>query len=105
MENRLDKLLAMLKDQPNDPFLSYAVALEYATQGYKDEAISYLEALRSEQPEYLATYYQLGKQYEMKGAEEKAIAIYREGSHLAQQQGDQKTDEELRDAIEDLEEW
>ncbi len=94
----------MLKDQPDDPFLSYALALEYATQGNKDEAIRILESLRTEKPDYLATYYQLGKQYETKGEEEKAIEIYHEGSQLAQKKGDQKTDEELRDAIEDLEE-
>jgi len=95
----------MLKDQPDDAFLSYALALEYATQGNKDEAIKYLEALRTEKPDYLATYYQLGKQYEAKGKEEKAIEIYREGSQLAQKKGDQKTDEELQDAIDDLDEW
>ena len=36
----MEKLLAFLKDQPNDPFLRHALALEYQKAGQAEQSIN-----------------------------------------------------------------
>ena len=56
---RLDQLLAMLADDPGDPFLRYAIALEHKRAGNMQQAVDDLTVLLKEEPTYLACYYQL----------------------------------------------
>src|SRR5207245_1663062 len=59
--NRIETLKGFLKDNPNDSFLRYALALEYIKLGQNDEAVREFEAVRNTDHEYVATYYQLGQ--------------------------------------------
>lgn len=60
---RIDQLRKMLAAEPNDAFLQYGLALELHASGDNHAAIEMLEALRSHQPDYTATYYQLAVCY------------------------------------------
>lgn len=51
----------MLKNEPNDSFLNYALALEYGKLENVKKAIELIEALLVRDEEYLGAYYQLGK--------------------------------------------
>ena len=51
--NRLDQLFDFLKEDPNDPFILYAIATEYMKSNIK-EAQKYYEKLLIEFPEYVA---------------------------------------------------
>src|SRR5207247_10884395 len=62
--NRIEILKGFLKDNPNDSFLRYALALEYIKLEQNDEAVRAFEAIRNTDPEYLATYSQLGQLYQ-----------------------------------------
>ena len=95
---RLRKLQQMLDDNPDDSFLTYALAKEYEKQGENRQALLLYRRLRARDPAYLATYYHLGKLYETMGEPENAIATYREGMEKAAQQGDQHTLQELAGA-------
>lgn len=99
MSSRLDQLLVMLHDEPHDAFLRYAVAVEYAASENYPEAISRIESLISELPEYLGAYYKLGQLYEQISQNEKAIDVYRRGAEVAKKQGNTKTLGELNTAI------
>jgi tetratricopeptide (TPR) repeat protein len=61
MSTRLEQLLEMLKAEPQDAFLRYAVALEYEVAGNLSEAIARIEALINDQPDYLGAYNSNGK--------------------------------------------
>lgn len=97
--NRKALLLDMIKETPNDPFVCYALALEYKKEQLPDEARKLLEELKTKHPDYLALYYQLGKILEEGGDVDSALGIYREGLHLATKQRDLKTKSELEEAI------
>ncbi len=101
--NRKNALLDMLKDEPNDPFLVYALALEHIKEDELKEATTALEVLVSSQPEYLPAYYQLGKLKEQNGLIDEAIDIYKKGVKIASEQRDLKTKSELSEAIWELE--
>ncbi len=97
--DRLAQLELLLKEDPNDPFLHYGIALEYAARGDKNEAITRIEKLLAENPDYLGAYYQLGQLYEQTQQNEKALATYRTGAALAQKTGNKKTLGELNEAL------
>jgi tetratricopeptide (TPR) repeat protein len=101
--SRLIQLQEMLKDDPQDPFLRYAIAIEHAAAGDRKEAIAGIEKLLADKPDYLGAYYQLGQLYEQEELAEKAITIYSRGITLAQQQRNRKTLGELRSALDLLE--
>lgn len=88
MSTRLEELLELLKAEPDDAFLKYALALEYQNTGDKEKALSVFEELRKSDPEYLALYHPLGLLYEQKGEFEKAVAVYEEGCAVAIKKGD-----------------
>lgn len=101
--NRKDTLIDMLKDDPSDAFLQYALALEWLKENNQPEALALLKKLVETQPEYLPTYYQLGKLMEQQGQIEAAIATYKKGEKIASEQRDLKTKSELSEAIWELE--
>ena len=98
-QNRLAMIKEMLASNPTDPFLKYAAALEFKKSREADEAIRLMEELVRENPDYLATYYQLGKLYEEKGQVSLAIKYYQAGKIIAGKQNDRKTSNELSEAL------
>jgi tetratricopeptide (TPR) repeat protein len=99
MPTRLEQLQQMLMQEPNDEFLQYAITVEYFSAGEIQKAIEGLEKLLSNNKNYLAAYYQLGKCYEAKTENKKAIEIYKKGIEVALQQNKIKTLGELREAL------
>lgn len=97
--SRLDQLLVMLNEEPHDDFLRYAVAVEYSAAGNIPEAISRIESLIADKPDYLGAYYKLGQLHEQNGAIDKALDVYRRGVDVAKKQRNVKTLGELNTAI------
>lgn len=97
--SRLDQLQQMLNEEPGDSFLRYAVAVEYAVAGNLTEAITRIEALIADKPDYLGAYYKLGQLHEQNSSPEKAIDVYRRGADVAKKQGNTKTLGEINTAI------
>ncbi|HEY8400855.1 MAG TPA: tetratricopeptide repeat protein [Cytophagaceae bacterium] len=85
MQNqRIEQLIQFLKDDPNDPFTIYALALEYLKTD-DNKALVYFNQLLNEHPDYIATYYHAGKLFEKLGNKEKAGEVYQKGIQLATQ--------------------
>ena len=99
MNKRIAELQKMLEAEPQDSFLNYALALEFANEHNFLKAISVLEALIRREPSYLAAYYQLGKFYEKEDDTSNAALAYRNGIEIARQQKNHKTLGELRTAL------
>jgi tetratricopeptide (TPR) repeat protein len=96
---RLQQIQQMLKDEPNDSFLNYALAIEYAGSGDVKKAIEIIESLLIRDENYLGAYYQLGKYYEETEQPQAAITIYNKGVIIAKQQKNNKTFGELNEAL------
>jgi tetratricopeptide (TPR) repeat protein len=103
MQDRLSQLEELLKEDPNDPFLKYGIALEHAKLGNLTEAITRIENLLAEKPDYLGAYYQLGQYYEAAEDFGAAKNIYEKGMLLAKEKKNMKTLNELREALQLLE--
>ena len=93
---RLQKLLNFLKNEPDDPFLKYALATEYLNANDPDKALYYYEELASNHPDYVGTYYHLGKLYETLGRKSDAITIYQKGMEVSRKAGDMHAYSELQ---------
>ena len=89
----------MLKNEPNDSFLNYALALEYAKLENVKKAIELIETLLIRDEEYLGAYYQLGKYYEQIENSEMAISTYKKGVSLAKKKKNNKALGELNEAL------
>lgn len=99
MQNpRLDKLFDFLKADPNDSFLLYAVATEYNVQNDSENALKYYLQLTDKHPDYVGTYYHLGKLYEKLEEKEKAVAVYQTGMQAARKKRDMHALSELQGA-------
>lgn len=99
MQNtRLNKLLEFLAAEPNDAFILYALATEYNTLGDKENAFLYYLKLVDEHPNYVGTYYHLGKLYEKVENKQEAIKIYQQGIAAARAKRDMHALSELQGA-------
>jgi len=98
MSNRLQQLIEFLKESPNDAFLTYALATEYLKLGQTAEALRRYEALVRDHPDYVGTYYHLGKLYEALGRHADAVDTYQAGMQAARKKRDMHALSELQAA-------
>ncbi len=60
MTTRLERLEEFLKDDPDDLFTRYAIALELAGMHRENEAVAKFEELLARDPGYVPAHHQLG---------------------------------------------
>ena len=95
---RLDQLLAFHKESPTDSFILFALAKEYEKQSALEKALQYYQQLTSDHPDYVGTYYHLGKLYERLDQAATAFQTYKDGMAVAKKIGDQHALGELAGA-------
>lgn len=83
ISTRREQLEALLKDDPNDPFLRYALALELESAGEVDEAIAHLQAMIRDFPEYVPAFLQVGQLLAKAEKNEEAKEYLHQGMHVA----------------------
>lgn len=99
---RIEQLKKFLQESPNDSFLKHALALEYVKLGDDLTARNLFEELLTAEPDYVGSYYHLGKLFERIGDNDKAIEWYEKGMQVAKEKGEQHAYGELRGALEEL---
>ncbi len=97
--NRLNRLLEMRTEDPKDPFLLYAIAMEYNNGNEALKALEYYELLLKEHEEYVGTYYHLAKLYESLEKRTEAEECYKKGMSIAKKLGDHHAYNELQSAF------
>lgn len=102
-EIRLNTLLGMLKESPDDSFVRYAIAKEYQSMGKLRDAAGQFTELKKMDPGYVGLYYHLGKTYEAMGETVNAIKAYQDGISVAKKLADFHALSELNNALSDLE--
>jgi Tfp pilus assembly protein PilF len=100
--NRIEILKGFLDENPSDSFSRYALALEYVKLGQHDDALREFETVKSSDPAYVATYFQLGQLYQKLGRAHEAEKTFRTGITVAAKAGDEHTRSELEGALEAL---
>lgn len=101
--NRLDTLKAYLNEDPDSPFLLFAIAKEYENEDQLDQALAYYLQLQEKDPEYMGLFYHLAGLYEKINEQRLALAVYEKGIALAKKIGDFHALSELNNAKTNLE--
>jgi tetratricopeptide (TPR) repeat protein len=100
--NRLVKLQKLEQERPSEPFIQFAIALEYQRLGLGSEAAARYQWLLDNAPDYTGTYYHFGKLYEQSGQFDKATETYQKGIEIAQNEKAANDLRELQQALNDL---
>jgi predicted Zn-dependent protease len=93
--DRLAQLRQFVKDEPNDPFNRYALALE-VLKADAEEARQLFEQLVGSFPQYLPTYYPYAQLLVERKETEKAEEIFNLGIERSRAAGDLKTLREIQ---------
>lgn len=94
---RLNQLLKFLEESPDDPFIHYALALEYKSTD-PEQAMRFFTFLLKNYPDYLPTYYQAGQFLEEQGKIDEARLYYQQGISLAMRENNSSALKELKAA-------
>jgi tetratricopeptide (TPR) repeat protein len=100
--DRLNLLLQLSVDSPNDAFTQFALAKEYEKLQDWAKALSQYEHLRQLDPNYVGLYYHLGKLYERLDRLPDAIGAYKQGMEVAKLANDRHAWSELSAAKMDI---
>ncbi len=103
MDNRLQYLTQLLEASPKDSFVLFALAKEHEGAGDDALALAFYLRLKEADPDYVGTYYHLGKLYERQHDFQNAILTYKVGIETCRQAGDRHAMSELQGALLNLE--
>lgn len=100
--DRLSKLLAMLEDDPEDPFCLYGIAQEHAGRGDHLTALDWYERAARADPNDGYIHFHRARSLEDLGRLDEAIAAVHEGLAAADRGGDAHARSELTGLLESL---
>jgi Tfp pilus assembly protein PilF len=101
-KTRRQQIEEMLRQDPDDPFLRYGLAMDYAGAGeYKAAAGCFHELLRIN-PDYVPAFLQAAKVLQLLGQEDEARLVGRQGVSVARRAGDEHAAGELETFLDAL---
>jgi tetratricopeptide (TPR) repeat protein len=101
--NRLKQLAQNIRNNPDDSFSKFALALEFIKLGNNHDALSLFKNIEKNDPDYVGLYYHLGKLYISIGENQKALEAYNKGIEVAGRLNDAHARNELQAALFELE--
>ena len=100
---RLDKIQAMLQDDPRDSFLRYTLAMEYRKQDENEKSLELLtELANQEEPRYVAAFFMAAQQLVELERLEEARTFLRDGIDEARRQGNQHAAAEMSELLSEI---
>ncbi len=99
--NRMQMLEQMLKEDPKDPFLHQAYALEFRSTA-PSKTYELLKDLKQKQPDYLPCYYPLAELAAAFQDFKLAQELYLKAIEIAKEQKEAKTEQELKNAYDEF---
>lgn len=92
-------ILDLLKDEPNDTFLLYALAMAQIAEGHHAQAVEAFDRVLTNDPGYSAAYYHKAKALIALARPAEAKATLSAGIPVATKKGDLKTVREMQDLM------
>ena len=105
MTTRLERIEAMLADEPHDSFLRYSLALELRNAGRNDESLQRLEELTKDEPPHIPAFFMAAQQLVDLDRIAEARTFLRDGIEHARQQGDSHAAAEMSEYLSSLGEY
>ncbi len=102
MPSRVELLQQMIERDPNNEFARYALAQDYVSSGWLEEAWAEFARLIEINPDYTAAYFHGGKALEGLGRAEQAREVYQRGVAACERAGNAHALSEMRAALEEL---
>ncbi len=100
--SRLEKVQAMLKENPDDIFLNYAIAMEFSKEDQIVLAQAAFKKVRKLDPNYVPAYFQEGQMLAQDDQIPEAQAILKEGIDVAKRTGDNHALGEMTEFLDTL---
>ena len=102
MSDRTAMLQEFLKDNPDDAFARYGLALEYVKTGNVDTALQEFKTLLEKNPDYTAAYQMAGQTLASAGRTAEAIKMLSEGIACARRTGNNHAMSEMEALLQEL---
>ena len=102
MSTRLEKIQAMLTDDPGDTFLRYSLAMELDKVGENNTSLAKLGELAAEDPPYVPAFFMAGQQLVRLGRVNEARTMLRDGIEAARNQGNSHAAGEMSEFLASL---
>ncbi|MBP6183844.1 MAG: hypothetical protein KA479_02820 [Saprospiraceae bacterium] len=99
---RIDQILALLEQTPDDPFLRFAHAKELENCGLLTAALAAWSWFPENAPDYNGFYYHYGQLLAKENQQDKAIFILKQGLDKTKEQGDRHAYSELRSLLDEV---
>ncbi len=100
---RIDKIQAMLQDDPKDSFLRYTLAMEYRKLDENEKSLELLTQLANhEEPKYVAAFFMAAQQLVELDRIEEARSFLRDGIDEARRQGNQHAAAEMSELLSEI---
>jgi len=100
--SRREKIEALLKDDPQDVFLRYSLALEMESTDAWEAGLEILEQLARETPPYVPAFHMAGQHLVKRGRVEDARRALREGIEAARSAGNSHAAAEMAELLASL---
>lgn len=101
-DSKIKKLATYIKNNPEDSFSKFALALEFLKDDQLSKAQILFEDIQQKDPKYDGVYYHLGKLYERNDRQEEALKMYKQGVQVAAENGHKRNTKELKEALAEL---
>src|SRR5687767_5932994 len=98
--SRLGELEALFDDNPDDPFITYALAREHEQSQSTMKALMLYEHLVNHHPAYIATYYHYAKLLHSLGNPNEAKKLLKKGIEEGMKERDMHAVSEMRGLME-----
>ncbi len=100
---RIDKIQAMLQDDPGDAFLRYTLAMEYRKLDENEKSLVLLTDLANhEEPRYVAAFFMAAQQLVELDRMEEARTFLRDGIDEARRQDNQHAAAEMSELLSEI---
>ena len=100
---RIDKIQAMLQDDPRDAFLRYTLAMEYRKLDENNKSLELLaELANNEEPRYVAAFFMAAQQLVELDRIEEARTLLRDGIDEARRQDNHHAAAEMSELLSEI---
>lgn len=97
--DRIDKLMRLLENEPDDSFCLYGLGQEYAREGNHEKALAYYDRLLEVDPDYVYGYYHKARSLEALQRVDEARQTLKDGLERAMETGDDKAAGEINELL------